>query len=91
MGSSSAGADWALISISVWNSDTTGYQETINCVVRDDGDFTVDGSQFTSWPTSRQVDIRFSYAFESTGTMPWDNTNSKMVGMYAIYGATISY
>ena len=39
----------------------------------------------------QQVDIRFAYAYGGTGTFPWDNSTSNVVGMYEIYGAGFSY
>lgn len=91
---SSVGADWVLIEMSVWNTAGTGYQQTVSCVARDDGSFTFDGSKFSSWPSSfeyRQVDVRVGYAYESTGTFPWDNSSINMTGLYQVYGAGFAY
>ena len=91
---SSVGADWVLIEMSVWNTAGTGYQQTVRCVVRDDGFYTFDGSRFSSWPASyesRQVDVIFGYATESTGTIPWDNSSVNMTSLYMIYGAGFAY
>ncbi len=86
-----ASADWVLLTMAVWDSAGSGYQEVVNCVVRDDGSFSFDGSRFSSWPYSRQVDIYFGYAYESYGTMPWDGGDSHVVGIHQIYGAGFTY
>jgi hypothetical protein len=81
------GADWVLITLGIWDSGGTGYQERIHCVARDDGSFRVDTGQFSQWPYSRQIDVYFGPARKATGTLPWNNAQSGVVGLTRIYGA----
>lgn len=81
------GADWVLITMGIWDSGNTGYQEVINCVARDDGSFRVDTGQFSQWPYDRQIDVYFGPARKATGTLPWNNAQSGVIGLTRIYGA----
>lgn len=81
------GSDWILITLGMWPSAGTGYQEVVHCVVRDDGSFRVDTGQFSQWPYDRQIDVYFGVARKASGTLPWNGSQSGMVGLNRIYGA----
>ena len=85
------GADWVLITMGIWDSGNTGYQEVINCVARDDGSFRVDTGQFSQWPYSRQIDVYFGPATKATATLPWNNSRSGVIGLSRIYGAGFTW
>ena len=81
------GADWIQIQISVWNATGSGYQESMYCVVEDDGYYRADSGQLSAWPRNRQVDIFFYSVVESAGILPWNNAESRLVGASGVYGA----
>lgn len=82
-----SGADWVLITLGIHSSGSTSYQEVIHCVAQDDGSFRVDTGQFVEWPYYRQIDVYFGPARKATGTLPWNNAQSGVVGLTRIYGA----
>lgn len=81
------GADWVHIMLSMWNAAGTGYQETIHCIANDDGSFRVDTGQFTSWSTSRQLDVRFGHVKYGTASLPWNNAEVRVASETRVYGA----
>ena len=81
------GADWIQIQISVWNAAGTAYQDTMYCIVDDDGYYRADSGQLSAWPNNRQVDIFLYSVVESSGILPWNNASSRVVGASGVYGA----
>ena len=82
-----SGADWIEIQLALWDSAGSGYQESMYCIVTDDGYYRVDSGQLSEWPEDRQVDIYFRAALESSATLPWNGADSRVVGISAVYGA----
>ena len=62
----------------------TDYESEVICVVSDDGHFTMNGSLFTSWPSGRQVDVVFTRAYESSTTLPHNNSQSRIIGEHTL-------
>ena len=87
---SPTGADWVLITMGVLDSTGAGYAEVVNCVAMDDGRFTMDGDQFSSWPTGRQVNVFVGTVYESTPALPWNNGRGALFGLARVYGAGFS-
>ena len=84
---SPGGADFVLIRLSMWNSAGTDYAETIQCVAVDDGSFVVDTGLFSTWPTSRQLDVDLGFAKATRGALPWNAGQSRVVALHRVYGA----
>ena len=84
------GADWMLITMTKMDSSGSNVDEIVHCVAEDDGSFTVDGSQFDSWSSSRIVFINFNAVIEASGILPWNQGGSQVVGMNGVLGAGFS-
>ena len=84
-------ADRVIIEMVLLNADATDVDQQVTCVVWDDGNFTVPSSMWTSWPTDRQVNVLVSKLKESTGTLSFNNSESRMIGLYTIIGAGFSW
>ena len=79
--------------MSVWNTAGTGYQQTVRCVVRDDGFYTFDGRAFLLARLLRVApggcDLRVRDRVDRH--LPWDNSSVNMTSLYMIYGAGFAY
>jgi hypothetical protein len=72
-----------------WNGAINNWDtlETQTCVLTDDGFFTVPGNQWTSWNASLDgVIIAAGRAMETTGTLPFNNATSNVLGAYYAIG-----
>jgi hypothetical protein len=58
----------------------------VTCAVRDDGSFTVPSSAWSSWTTGRYVDIVVGRARMPSGTIPVNNADSGVAGVYWVWG-----
>lgn len=84
------GYSWVEISLAIIDVSGKAVQESVTCVVQDDGEFTIDGSKFTAWPTGRQVNIGFTAVREGNTLLPHNDADSRVVGMYQMIGASFS-
>ena len=87
---SGSNADWMLILIAVVDSSGSSIESVVQCIARDDGEFTIDGSKFSSWPTNRQVNVYVGAVKEQGGNLPFNNAESRIVGTYLMLGAGFS-
>ena len=83
-------ADMVLIELLMYDFTATEIEQTVACVTADYGSFEIPYSAWTSWPTGRQVTVLVSKLNEATGTLDFNNSQSRMVGMYTVYGAGFS-
>ncbi|MFT5683118.1 MAG: hypothetical protein ACI8RZ_004045 [Myxococcota bacterium] len=83
-------ADWIMIYMLVLDASQTNVDQGIICVVSDDGAFDVSSTEFSAWPTGRQVNILFTPALELRTTLPHNNSESRIAGMYQMVGAGFS-
>lgn len=89
---SSVGADWVLISMVVDNGVTADGYEAVYCAAIDDGSFTFDGSQFTSWPYGSTAIISVSFVYDQPGsTLPWNLATPAVAGMVSTVGGGFTY
>jgi hypothetical protein len=86
----SGGADMVMIEMFRLNADATAVDETVQCIVWDDGNFTVPASAWPSWPTGRQINVYVSKMKESSATLSYNNSESRMTGFYSVMGAGFS-
>ena len=87
--SGGAAADGVFITLRLMNPAGNAWQETITCAAQDDGEFNIPSDAFkTSWPSSpRQLDIQISRYKLASGTIPYDSSESAVIGQYTVYGA----
>ncbi|MDG1483541.1 MAG: IPT/TIG domain-containing protein [Myxococcota bacterium] len=87
---SSGSADWILIYMLMYDTKQQNIEQGIICVVADDGMFDISSSEFSSWPTGRRVDILFTPVREYNTILPHNDSESRIAGMYQMYGAGFS-
>lgn len=87
---SGSGGDYMVAYLAMWNAGGTDWGEVATCVLRDDGSFTVPSATFSSWPTDRQLDIILGRVKIAGGTVPFNNADSQVAGVYMVYGATFT-
>ncbi|MGC6509497.1 MAG: IPT/TIG domain-containing protein [Myxococcota bacterium] len=85
-----SGATWIMFFFIVRTADQMNDEQRVNCIVVDDGNFTLDGSVFSAWPVDRVVDIYFTRAFEQNTRTPHNNGFARVVGQHMLHGAAIS-
>lgn len=83
--SGGARADEMVISISVIGGGNS--LETVTCAANDDGSFTIPSNVWTYWASADYFIVALSRVNYGTGTVPYTNGGSAMVGMYTIIGA----
>ncbi|MBO87004.1 MAG: hypothetical protein CL927_16780 [Deltaproteobacteria bacterium] len=87
-----SGADWVEISINLSNGATSTGAELVTCAVYDDGSFTFDGSQFSSWPSSTQAIISVGFVYDDSSTvLPWNRSTSAIAGVMKTVGGAFTY
>jgi len=84
------GADYVWIELALLDSTATMVQQSIVCIAVDDGSFTVPSSEWSSWPTDRQVNLGVSKVVESGTIMPHNNSESRIAAFYTVLGAGFS-
>jgi hypothetical protein len=86
----SGSADRVIIMMGLINSAGNAYEQFIYCVTSDDGSFAVPSSTWTSWPSDRQVNLWIGKAKESGAILDFNNSESRMLGIYWNFGAGFS-
>ncbi|NOY25721.1 MAG: hypothetical protein GXP62_07590 [Oligoflexia bacterium] len=81
--------DIVLIKLGLQNSAGSGYLEELDCVANDDGSFTVP-DDWTVWPTGRQIDIWVETARQPDSTLPFNGSDSDVLGIYSKIGAAFT-
>lgn len=84
------GASWVMFIFVIRTEDQMADELRVNCILTDDGNFTIDGSVFSSWPLNRIVDVYFTRVFEQNTVMPHSNGISRIVGQHMLHGAAVS-
>jgi len=83
-----ADADRMIIWVERYDQDLTGVIETVACVVRDDGQFKVPGSAWEQdWDYDQWLYIYVGAVREDGGTVPLNNADSRVAGVYWLLGA----
>ncbi|MGB0641184.1 MAG: hypothetical protein ACPGTU_17745 [Myxococcota bacterium] len=85
-----SGSDLIQIEMGMVNIAGDGYDQVVACIVTDDGSFTVPSSVWTSWPSSRQINVFVSLVNESRSQMAHNNSEARIGGTYTLYGAGFS-
>ena len=82
-----SGASWVQITTSLENGYGTDGWETVTCVAADDGNFSVQTSLFTSWPSGVVVNIAVSNVFDTPGgTLPWNGADARIATYNTVVG-----
>ena len=82
-------ADYVSILIDNVNASNT-VVETITCAVSDTGSFTVPSSVWTQWTSNHTLYFMIGSWKQSTGTIPFNNSNMDTYGAYLVYGAAVA-
>ena len=86
------GADWVIIAVALNNGLTADGFEQVTCGVYDDGSFTLDGSQFTTWTRGAVAIVTVGFVYDQSGaTLPWNLSNSAVAGIVTTKGGAYSY
>jgi hypothetical protein len=82
-------ADRVLIELYLFSA-TGSIEQTVTCVVTDDGTFTVPESAWTGYPSGRQVTVLLSRMEEGSSTMDYNNSQARVVASYGMVAAFFS-
>ncbi|MFH1467345.1 MAG: IPT/TIG domain-containing protein [Pseudomonadota bacterium] len=77
-----SGGDRMLIQGLMLNAARTGVDGWAQCVVTDDGSFTIPPTAWTSWTSGRYIQLNMVRASEQGGTIEYDNSESRVLGEY---------
>jgi hypothetical protein len=83
------GGDYVLLRALRYNSTGTPLEE-VTCVLDDTGSFTIPSNVWAGWSAGSQITLLVGRVKESTGTVPFNGSNSGMVGVQWIIGAGFS-
>ena len=82
-------ADRVLIELYLFSA-TGSIEQTVTCVVSDDGSFTVPESAWTGYPSGRQVTVLLSRMEEGSSTLDFNNSQARVVASYGMVAAFFS-
>lgn len=82
--------EWVEISMGVVNAEGTAFDDFVTCVATNDGEFQIDSSVFKKWAAGRQVNIYFAGVREVGTVLPFNYSESRIVGEYRLLGAAFS-
>jgi hypothetical protein len=85
--SGGSSADRVLIELYLWNSAGDGFDQTVTCVVSDDGSFAVPESTWTGYPTGRQITVLLARLEEGSSTLDYNNSQARVVASYGMVAA----
>ncbi len=69
-----------------YNADQSVLIETVRCAAYNDGSFTVPSSAWATWSGNQLVMVVAGVLAEGSETIPWDNSDSRVVGGYWTIG-----
>jgi hypothetical protein len=78
--------DKVIIELYLYTS-TGGLDQSVTCVVSDDGNFTVPESAWTGYPSDRQVTVAISRWNEGDAIIDFNNSEARVVASYGLVGA----
>ena len=97
---SPSGADCIHIRLARLDPISLSYSDEVNCIVLDDGSFMIDGSQWSSWPTTAydssgspvnvQIDVYFTRVVEQLSLLPHNNSYARIAGEYTLVGGAFA-
>ena len=79
--------DGIAVTMYIRNAAGTAIDEMVTCHLRDDGGFNVPSSVWSRWAVDRQLDIFVARYVVGSGTVPFNNSDSQVMGEYVVYGA----
>jgi len=79
---SGSGGDRMLIIGLMMNAGGTAVDDVAYCVASDDGSFTVPPAAWSSWTSGRMIQLVMVRATEQGGTVPYDDSESRVLGEY---------
>ncbi|TNE88750.1 MAG: hypothetical protein EP330_13600 [Deltaproteobacteria bacterium] len=85
--SSDERGDYMLIRMDLYSDLAGGFVETVKCLVADDGEFFVSGSNFSTWtPIDTTLRLGVARVIDSDAVLAHDNSEVGVVGMYWVFG-----
>jgi hypothetical protein len=81
------GADWMVFQFLRYNSDQTELLETLSCAAINDGSFSVPSTAWSGWSGNQLVLVVAGAMAEGSETLPWDNSDFRVVGNHFTVGA----
>jgi len=80
------------LTVALNNGLTADGFEQVSCAVYDDGSFTLDGSQFTTWTRGAVAIVTVGFVYDqSSTTLPWNRASSAVAGIVTTKGGAYSY
>lgn len=73
--------------VTMYRYDASGVAEVVTCAMNDDGSFQVPNSVWAGWDVDEQITILIGRAVEAGDTLPHNNTDGGVVGVYWVIGA----
>ena len=72
-----------LLQLAVVDSSSGATRDSLYCVVSDDGEFTVpSGDWSATWPRGQLLYMYVGNVVESPGTLPYNNSEARIAGVY---------
>ncbi len=87
---SGSGGDATIIMAHMYNAAGTAIDQSVYCVVNDDGDFTIPSSAWSGFSSGRYIQVVVKRMVEQGGTVTYNNSESRVVGSYANVGLVMS-
>lgn len=84
--SGAGSGDLIVADILLLSADTSTVVEEVSCSLTDDGSFNVPSSVWHSWANNRYLIVSVGRATLGTGTVPYNNGNSEVAGVYNVVG-----
>ncbi|MFH1462808.1 MAG: IPT/TIG domain-containing protein [Pseudomonadota bacterium] len=80
------GGDRMLLQAVLLNAASTAVDETVTCVLTDDGAFTIPSTAWPSFPTGRHVMLHLTRLTEYGATLEHNGADNRVVGGYQVIG-----
>jgi hypothetical protein len=74
--------DFMLLQLLLASADGLSWEQTSTCALADDGSFNVPSGAFRNWTQGRLVYIVLGRVTYGTGTVPFNNGDSRVAGVY---------
>ena len=84
-----SGGDFILVILNRYSGSTVA--EQVTCALRDDGQFTIPPTVWSSWTSDSQMDVLIGRGKTGTGVLPTSNADTRAVGIYWVYGAGFTF
>jgi hypothetical protein len=87
---SGSGGDKVIVMAHMYNAGGTAIDQSVYCVVNDDGSFTIPSSAWSGFSSGRYIQVVVKRMVEQGGTLSYNNAESRVVGSYTNVGLVMS-